>query len=65
MREVKIEFQENNIKNEIFFQDDTRDRSRAEGILRHRFRQQDVPVDLVHGRISWRKFSEASDTIYT
>ena len=52
MREVKIEFQENNMRTKNFFQDDTRDRSLAEGILHRRFRQQDVPVDLVHGN-SW------------
>lgn len=45
-----VEFQENNMRTKNFFWDDTRVRSRAEGILHCRFRQQDVPVDLVHGK---------------
>ena len=60
-----VEFQENNMRTKNFFQDDTRDRSWAEGILHRRFRQQDVPVDLVHGKSRWRKIVQPSDTIYT
>ena len=45
-----VEFQENNMRTKNFFWDDTRVRSRAEGILPRCFRQQAVPVDLVHGK---------------